>query len=79
MVDEEQAVKVYDPRLDTTPGAHPQEERCQVDTRNPALIAAALSTASVNWFAIVEAANYCDAEVSAPIVVDDAQGSKDSR
>lgn len=75
-------MKVYDPRLDTSPGAHPEDERYYVETMNPMLLIADHHRAAgspVDWFAVVTAADYCDEEIGPPTVVDVLQGGKGSQ
>jgi hypothetical protein len=64
---------IYDPRLDSTPGADPSNASYQVYTTNPILIAAnyltdqklgmRISTSRVIWASIAAGADYCDVMV----------------
>lgn len=64
---------VYDPRLDTVPGAHPTNASYIAWTDNPACCAAdfltstrygrGISTALVDWQSVADVANWCDAIV----------------
>jgi len=71
-----QGAVIYDPRLDTSPGANPTNPTYAAYSTNPALCLAdyivdqdlglAESTANVNWPLVVAAANICDEAVSIP-------------
>lgn len=72
-------MKVYDPRLDTEPGAHPDDERYRVQTKNPMLLLTDFQRAAgftVDWAEVVRLANVCDEEIAAPTVVDVVQGGR---
>lgn len=67
--------KVYDPRLDTSPGANPSNASYAAYSANPALCLAdyllaqyglSESPARVDWGLVVTAANICDESVSIP-------------
>jgi hypothetical protein len=61
-------MKVYDPRLDTSPGANPTNPAYHVETKNPALWVAALASGNeIDWPEVVRGANYCDELVPAPM------------
>lgn len=65
--------EVYDPRLDTSPGANPTNTNYQVYTTNPILLAAWYATntdvgagrsfSKVDWQVIADEADYCDVMV----------------
>ena len=63
-------MKVYDPRLDTVPGAHPWDDRYHVESDNPALTLIGMRAPhewqDFDWDAVVAAANLCDAPLPAP-------------
>ncbi len=70
-----QGKKVYDPRLDTSPGANPTDATYAAYSTNPALCLAdylvaayglSESAARVDWSLVVAAANICDEDVSIP-------------
>lgn len=72
---EGKGAKVYDPRLDTSPGAHPTTSTYIAFTTNPALILADYLTwyaggnelpANILWSDVVTAANICDEDCSIP-------------
>lgn len=74
-------MKAYDPRLDTAPGAHVDDERYQVETTNPALLMAFDAIArgyEVRWQEVAAAADLCD-RLGPPTVVDVLPGGKDNR
>lgn len=67
--------KIYDPRLDTSPGAHPTNLTYWAFTTDPALILADFLTWSAGgneaaarmiWAEVVTAANACDGSVTVP-------------
>ena len=68
--------QVYDPRLDTSPGANPTSATYQAWTDNPALCAIdyltntkfgmKISPSKIDWDAVVAAANACDTLVAIP-------------
>jgi hypothetical protein len=67
--------KIYDPRLDTSPGAHPTTSTYAAFSTNPANILADFLTwyaggseapAKVLWSDVVTAANACDGSVTIP-------------
>lgn len=67
--------KVYDPRLDTVPGASPTSATCIAYSTNPALCLADYLTsnyglseaaARIDWALVVAAANICDELVAIP-------------
>lgn len=68
--------KVYDPRLDTSPGANPTNAAYIAWSDNPALCVADYATdtrlglgiapARISWASVVTAANHCDELVSIP-------------
>jgi hypothetical protein len=67
-------MRVYDPRLDTSPGAHPSDKQYYVESRNPALIAADLAPHEAFadevvafWKEVAKAAEYCDEVVPEPM------------
>lgn len=70
-----QGKKVYDPRLDTSPGANPTDATYAAYSTNPALCLAdyliasyglSESAARVDWSLVVAAANICDEDVNIP-------------
>lgn len=72
---EGKGAKVYDPRLDTSPGAHPTTLTYYAFTTNPALILADFITwscggnelpANILWSDVVTAANICDEDCAIP-------------
>jgi hypothetical protein len=75
-------MKVYDPRLDTKPGAHPDDERYHVETTNPMLLmteSARAAGAPIYWEKVVQLADVCDEKIGPPTVVDVLQGGKGSQ
>jgi hypothetical protein len=74
-----ESVKVYDPRLDTEPGAHPDDRRFYVNTTNPMLLMTDYERAmgsTVNWPIVVKMADVCDATIEAPDIVDQGGSRK---
>lgn len=72
-------MKAYDPRLDTSPGAHPEDERYHVETTNPMLLMAEHARAAgspIDWSEVVRWANYCDEKIGPPTIVDVIPGGK---
>ncbi len=72
---EGQGAIIYDPRLDTSPGAHPTTSTYIAFSTNPALILAdyltweaggAEDAANIDWDDVVTAANLCDEAVTIP-------------
>jgi uncharacterized coiled-coil protein SlyX len=71
-----QGRKIYDPRLDTTPGANPTNATYIAYSSNPALAIAdylintrfgmKIAPAKIDWPAVVQAANACDVLVDIP-------------
>lgn len=70
-----QGKRVYDPRLDVTPGASPTNASYIRWSRNPALCLAdylmsdlggGYASADIDWSSVVTAANYCDGTVNIP-------------
>jgi uncharacterized coiled-coil protein SlyX len=71
-----QGRKIYDPRLDTTPGANPTNASYIAYSSNPALAIAdylintrfgmKIAPAKIDWPAVVQAANACDVLVDIP-------------
>ena len=70
-----QGKKVYDPRLDTSPGANPTDATYAAYSTNPALCLAdylvssyglSESAARIDWSLVVSAANVCDEDVNIP-------------
>ena len=63
---------VYDPRLDTSPGAHPSTSTYFAFTTNPALILADFlqwvgeSAGAIDWSDVVSCANTCEESVTVP-------------
>lgn len=67
--------KVYDPRLDTTPGANPTNAAYHAYSKNPALVLADYllldfvldeDPTRIDWSLVVTAANVCDETVALP-------------
>jgi hypothetical protein len=78
----EPLTRVYDPRKDSEPGAHPEDPRFHVETKNPMLLLTDFQRAAgspIDWHEVVRMANFCDERVEDPTVLDVVPGGKDSR